>query len=63
MLTVTGNITCHCANTTCHCEERSDEAIPRPVSAPASRAEDCFVATLLAMTEGTLLAMTWPAGR
>src|SRR5580658_7390246 len=36
----------------CHCEERSDAAIPRPENAPAPRAGDCRVATLLAMTGG-----------
>ena len=36
--------------TPCHCEERSDEAISRPAKPTHSRAGDCFVATLLAMT-------------
>jgi hypothetical protein len=37
--------------TRCHCEERSDEAISRPVNHSAAyRAGDCFIAPLLAMT-------------
>ena len=37
------------ARSPCHCKKRSDEAISRPMT-------DCFVATLVAMTDGDTMS-------
>ena len=49
----------------CHCEERSDEAISRPMrNSAAYRAGDCFVAALLAMTgNGERFHSGWKCSR